>query len=146
MNVQEEIRNATTIIDNSYKTNNRLLSKEASIEIFNDIMDEAIERNPEYFRSDNYDRIIYELFSLENVHVCRLPCDHYFNKDGEWVVELPTYTYRSLNESEVINSVKSYLEQGAVVYLYMFYTMRQEVVGLGEVETYWWRMIRKKDE
>jgi len=136
--------------DRHRKFNNRLLSKEASMYFFLKNCDENIKRGGEsYFLPDNIKEVTSELFSLGKVFVALYPCDDFFNEKGEFVAELPTYTWRSLNSEEVIKSVKSYLEKGAVVYMYLFYGMLSDIVVdkeiKSDVKTYWWRMITKKE-
>ncbi|MEK6828549.1 MAG: hypothetical protein AABY15_00250 [Nanoarchaeota archaeon] len=154
----EKLENARVIIGNKHMINKRLLDKETTIECFNETMNELLKENEgTYFKPENFDDIVDELFSMKNVHLAMTPCDDHFNKDGEYVGEFATHTRRGLGERDIIKSVKEYLEKGAVVYLYTFYNMKQGIVkGLEngdiskpiiepDVNTYWWRMITKID-
>jgi len=158
----EQIRNKIRVnVGNQTKCNKRLLNKEESVLLFNQNFDH-FRLNPDfqenvYHKSENYDEIIDELFSMDNVYVATTPCDDHFSKFGEWIGEYPTNTYRSLNERDIINSVKDYLDKGAVIYLYMFYMMKQDIVKDydpetkesildKDVNTYWWRLITKIED
>ena len=149
--MREELKKCMCDADFGQKANKRLLDKETSIKLFNETMDQAIKINGDmgYKRSENFDSIVDELFSMENVHVALTPCEYHFDKNKKYVGEFPTHTRRSLHERDVIDSVKEYLEKGAVVYLYMFYCVEQEIVfqeKREKADTYWWRMVTKLDE
>lgn len=62
------------------KPNKRLLDKETSIKLFNETMDRELEWNSEYSRSENFDVIVDELFSMDKVHVAMNPADYNFDK------------------------------------------------------------------
>jgi hypothetical protein len=153
----ENVKVVETLPKGRAKTryNKRLLSKEASVQFFLDNCREAVEKNKDegngtYYLPDNIEEIAEELFSMDNVHVAMTPCDDHFNKDGEWVTEEPTHSYRGLDDKDIIKTVKRYLDEGAVVYIYVFYYMKNGVVYQDYVDwdakCYWWRLIRKKDE
>lgn len=150
INYKFEQERLATKDDASRKFNNRLLSREASIYFFLKNCEESIERGGEnYFLPDNIKEIATELFSLDKVFVALYPCDDYFNEKGEFVAECSTISYKSLNSQEVIKSVKSYLEKGAVVYIYLYHGMLSKLVVGNKMDngvpTYWWRMITKKE-
>lgn len=156
--IYNKLQASSVSVGNSVKTNKRILNKEESIELFNENLQTAIKLNPDlYYKPDNFDEIVDEIFSMENVYVALAPCEDHFNKLGECTGEYLTDTFRSLDEREIINCIKSYLNQGAAIYLYLFYQMKQGVVAgfdykknepiiNEDVNTYYWRMIKKKDE
>jgi hypothetical protein len=154
--VRKKLLDSAVKVGNSIKTNKTLLSNEESIVLFNENLKEIMDRCPdEYYKPDNYDEIVDEIFSMKNVYVATTPCEDHFSESGEWVGEYPTHTFRSLDEREIINSINYYINQGAVVYLYLWFQMKQGlVVGFdykknepiinNDVNTYYWRMFAKK--
>ena len=156
--IYKKLNESSVTIGNSIKLNKRILNKEESIELFKENIRLAIKLNPDgdYYKPDNFDEIADEIFSMKNVYVATTPCEDHFNESGEWVGEYPTHTFRSLDEREIINSIKHFVNQGAVVYLYLFYQMKQGLItGFDyeknehtineDVNTYYWRMMMKKD-
>ena len=135
--------------------NVRLLSKEALKYFFTENSKEAVKNGTEEsFVPENFEEITNEIFSLDNVFVSIYPCEYYFNKDGEFVAEYPTNTYRSLNPREIVDRIKERLEQQYVVYVYTYFGLLCDIVNGEEdgitifdkdTKTYWWRMISKKE-
>lgn len=143
---EESLKNATVAVGTTIKVNNRLFDKELSKELFKENVNELLkERDGEYFKPDNFDKIVDELFSMNNVFVCRYPSEDVFDSKGEWVCEQASITERGLGERDILKSVQKYLDRGAVVYMYHFYNMMQDIGnGQGLTPTYWWRMVVKK--
>jgi len=134
-------------IGNSICRNNRLLSKEAAVYCFMENSKEVAEKGGEFFLPENIEEIANELFSMDKVYICRYPCDNHFNEEGEFVGEYSTNTQRSLSKDGILKDVKHYLSQGATVYVYLYYGMKQGVAVGDSFEnknTYWWRIITKK--
>lgn len=146
----KKIEHARVCVGNTHMINTRLLDKETSIECLNATMDYYLKENKTFHKSDNYDEIIDELFSIENVHVALTPCEYHFSKSGQYIGEYATITRGGLNERDVIKSVKEYLDKGAVIYLYSFYNLKQDLVNgpliVPNTNTYYWRMITKIDK
>jgi len=155
---EEQIKNATVQIGNTVKVNKRLLDKKLSIELFKETAEELFKEHSEYYKPKHFNTIVYKLFSMKNVFVATAPCEDFFDKKGKWITEIPTRSHRSLEAFDIIDSIQNYLNEGALVYLYTFYSMKQDIVTgyrnndftdtivEPNVDTYWWRLIVKKEE
>jgi hypothetical protein len=152
---EEELIN--TIVEfgyNSRGSNNRLLSKEASKYFFlkNCRDKECLSYidSEQYFEPDNLEEVTNEIFSRDKVYVALTPCEDYFDKEGNHVREIATFTGRSLDKNDIIKKIDWYLNEGAVVYVYLFYGLKLGIGGVVESnpikETYWWRMACTKGD
>jgi hypothetical protein len=147
-------------VGNMHKKNNRLLSKDASVYFFIKNSKECAvsykdSKHDKGFIPGNLKEIANELFSMDKVYVAQAPCEDYFSKEGKWIDVLPASVFRSLDSHAIIESVKEYLKKGAVVYLYTYYGLVQNVCEgnnkaneyiFKKRRTYWWRMIVKKEK
>lgn len=125
--------------------NVRLLSKEAAKYFFLKNCNECQEYNNECLVPENVEEVAEFLFSFDNVYVALSPCEDFFNKEGNFVLELPNNTYKSLDLDEIKNKIKKLLQEDYVVYVYTYYSLLQYVGGDNKEKTYWWRMIYKKN-
>ena len=144
---QEELDSVKT---NTFRSNYRLLSKEAKKFAMHENLKKAMSLTEENLMPDNFEDTLEELFSLEDVSIARNTCDYHFDKKtGDYIGEYPTQTHRGLSPESIVKSVKDFLDKGFAVYIYQYYMTIWDVVVDGltvPMKFYWWRMIVRKDE
>jgi hypothetical protein len=143
--------------------NNRLFNKEESINYFienckrcgaeledactREVIVEKRKSIPtRYFIPNNLISVAYALFSRDNVYVALTPSEYYFNKHGDFMGELAVFSMKGHRPSDIIQSVDDYLRKGAIIFIYNYCGIRNNIItDEGLISGYYWRMAVKKE-